>query len=163
MAPGIGLGSGKGPDLDHLIVAHSIFEIAPSLLMSRLFWLRRKSSSNSSFRGWVRDSRVLLPGSLESRTNSFRVRGRGHVSIAHVIRRSMTHPSLLSVRFADKLVPLCVISNVSPCFAVPTKFAFDTTDGHATGAETLTVLIFALEEPIVILITKEPADRAMEH
>ena len=39
--------------------------------------------------------------------------GVGATVSLHITLRFMLHPPLLSVRFADKLVPLCVIANVS--------------------------------------------------
>ena len=47
-----------------------------------------------------------------------------------MILKFAIHPTAWSVRFADKVVPLTVIWNVSPKVSVPTQLAFDTADGH---------------------------------
>ena len=51
-------------------------------------------------------------------------------ALVHVILRFIPHPPPLSVRFADKLVPLWVILNVSPYVSVLAQLDFETTDGH---------------------------------
>lgn len=56
--------------------------------------------------------------------------GTGVPALVQVILKFAPHPTAWSVRFADKVVPLTVIWNVSPKVSVPTQLAFDTADGH---------------------------------
>ena len=52
------------------------------------------------------------------------------IVFVQMILRFMPHRLFLSVRFADKLVPLWVISKVSGYVSGPAQLAFDTSDGH---------------------------------